>query len=176
MEDKPKLLIIGHGRHGKDTAAEYLRDYYGMKFTSSSYFCAQFVYTSPMFSALYADVDECYRDRHRWRDQWAQLITAYNTPNKTRTASEMFDQGNDLYVGMRKRAELDACRAAGLFDAVVWVDRSEHEPPEPKSSNELTAADADYFLDNNGSMVDLADNIEELMKGLGAWHIAQRAS
>lgn len=166
MESKLKLLIIGHGRHGKDTAGEYLRDYYDMKFTSSSYFCAEFVYQDPFFNVLYEDVNECYRDRHNFRDLWAALITQYNTPDKTRTASEMLAQGNDLYVGMRKRDELEACRAAGLFDAVIWVDRSEHLPPEPKSSNELTMMDADYVLDNNGRMVDLADNIEALMEGL----------
>ena len=166
MEDKLKLLIIGHGRHGKDTFAEYLHAQHGAQFTSSSYFCAQFVYQDPFFNALYEDVDACYADRHKFRDEWAKLITAYNTPNKTRTASEMFALGNDLYVGMRKRDELEACQEAGMFDAVIWVDRSEHLPPEPKSSNELTSDDADYVIDNNGNIVDLWDNGDDLMEEL----------
>jgi hypothetical protein len=32
---KPKLLVIGHGRHGKDTVCEMLRDHYGYTFESS---------------------------------------------------------------------------------------------------------------------------------------------
>ena len=32
----PKLLIIGHARHGKDTVAEILRDTHGYDFVSSS--------------------------------------------------------------------------------------------------------------------------------------------
>lgn len=166
MEEKLKLLIIGHGRHGKDTVGEFLRDNYDMQFKSSSYFCAQFVYQDPIFNAIYEDVDECYRCRHAYRDRWAELIREYNTPNKTRTASEMFAQGNDLYVGMRKRDELEACVAAGLFDAVIWVDRSEHLPPEPASSNELTSDDADYVIDNNGSLLNLFENVAALMEEL----------
>lgn len=167
MTEKLKLLIIGHGRHGKDTVGEFLRDAYDMQFTSSSYFCAQFVYQDPFFNFFYTDVDECYRYRHNFRDRWARLITEYNTPDKTRTASEMLAQGNDLYVGMRKRDELEACQKAGLFDAVIWVDRSEHLPPEPKSSNELTSDDADYVLDNNGNLLELFERVAELMSELG---------
>jgi len=37
----PKLLVIGHGRHGKDTVCEILRDKYGFSFESSSQFCSK---------------------------------------------------------------------------------------------------------------------------------------
>lgn len=36
----PKIIVIGHARHGKDTVAEKLSDIYGLPFTSSSIFCA----------------------------------------------------------------------------------------------------------------------------------------
>jgi translation elongation factor EF-1alpha len=39
---KFKLLVIGHGRHGKDTVCEMLRDDYGYTFESSSKFCSKF--------------------------------------------------------------------------------------------------------------------------------------
>jgi hypothetical protein len=40
-----KLLVIGHGRHGKDTVCEFLRDDYGYSFESSSQFCSKlFIY------------------------------------------------------------------------------------------------------------------------------------
>ena len=38
---KLKLLIIGHGRHGKDTVSEILHDNYGYSFESSSQFCSK---------------------------------------------------------------------------------------------------------------------------------------
>src|SRR6185369_672766 len=38
---KPRIVLVGHGRHGKDTVAEMLRDEYGFSFCSSSLFCAE---------------------------------------------------------------------------------------------------------------------------------------
>ena len=40
-DTKPKIAVIGHGRHGKDTVGEMLRDDYGLTFTSSAEFCAE---------------------------------------------------------------------------------------------------------------------------------------
>ena len=43
--EKFKLLVIGHGRHGKDTVCEILRDKYNYTFESSSKFCSKlFIY------------------------------------------------------------------------------------------------------------------------------------
>jgi hypothetical protein len=36
-----RLLLIGHGRHGKDSAGDILRDRYGLRSVSSSEFAAQ---------------------------------------------------------------------------------------------------------------------------------------
>jgi hypothetical protein len=38
---KPRIVVIGHGRHGKDTVAEMLFEGYNFSFTSSSAFCAR---------------------------------------------------------------------------------------------------------------------------------------
>ena len=38
---KPKVLVLGYGRHGKDTVCEMLEQDYGFQFTSSSMFCAE---------------------------------------------------------------------------------------------------------------------------------------
>ena len=39
-EAKKHIYIVGHGRHGKDTVAEILRDRFGFTFTASSWFMA----------------------------------------------------------------------------------------------------------------------------------------
>lgn len=65
-----------------------------------------------------------------------------------------------IYVGMRSRAEFD--KTKGLFDSVIWVDRSEHVKKEPSSSMELTKEDADFVIDNNGSIEDLRVNVRIL--------------
>ena len=42
---KAKLLVIGHGRHGKDTVSEILCQDFKLSFISSSMFaCKKFIY------------------------------------------------------------------------------------------------------------------------------------
>ena len=161
----PKVLIIGHGRHGKDTVAEILRDYHGYKFTSSSLFCAEFVrHSLEDVGVKYPSLKDCYADRHNHREFWFNAITEYNREDPTRTATEMLASGCDLYVGMRSRREYEACMIAGTFDNVIWVDRSEHLPPEPPESMELRPRDAHYTIDNNGTMRDLWHEIDILQE------------
>lgn len=154
-----KLLIIGHGRHGKDTVAEILRDEFDYKFTSSSQFVGEECIWDNWGCAVYPNFDAMYDDRSNHRTLWADLISAYNTPDKTKTAATMLSRGFDMYVGMRMRDELEACNAVELFDHVVWVDRSKHLPPEPFASMELVKEDADIFIDNNGNLDDLKHHV-----------------
>jgi len=72
----------------------------------------------------------------------------------------MLKRGFDMYVGMRMKAELDACRDAGIFDYVVWVDRSEHLQEESFASMQLKREHADVTIDNNGTLEDLANAVD----------------
>ena len=82
---KLKLLVIGHGRHGKDTVCELLRDRYGYSFESSSQFCSRlFIYNQLKEKYGYADEQACYADRHNHRQEWYEAICAYNVPDAAR--------------------------------------------------------------------------------------------
>lgn len=165
---RPKLLIIGYARHGKDTVGEILRDDYGYKFTSSSMFVAQEVMWDNWGCAVYNDFDEMFEDRVNHRVLWMQMISAFNTPDKTNTASTMLSRGFDMYVGMRRLDELEACREKGVFDYVVWVDGSERHPPETGSMDiTLENAKPDFIVDNNGTLQDLHTNVFDLAQKLG---------
>jgi thymidylate synthase (FAD) len=163
---KPKLLIIGHGRHGKDTMAEKIRDKMGLAFTSSSIFVGEECIWPSWGSERYNSFGEMFADRVNFRKTWADLISAYNTPDKTRTAKTMLDRGYDMYVGMRKQDEFHACQAIGLFDHIIWVDALKRLPPEPKDSNEMVPAMADLYFDNNGPVETMDLFVEELQKFL----------
>ncbi len=173
---RPKLLIVGHGRHGKDTVVEMLRDDYGFKFTSSSLFCLHETIWDNWGCAVYDTVEECFDDRANNRTLWAQMISAYNIPDKTNTAATMLSRGYDMYVGMRMIKELEACKEKGVFDHIIWVDRSEHLPDEPIESMNITEADTDYTIDNNGTLEDLAENVEALMINLGIKKVVATAA
>lgn len=164
MATKPRLLIIGHGRHGKDAVAELLRDNYGLKFKSSSLFVGEEAIWPMWGSERYNTFQEMYDDRHTDNNRavWKGLIKAYNTPDLTRTAREMYMQGFDMYVGMRDREEFEAGRKAGLFDLVIWVDACDRKPLT--EDLDLNKDDADYVIDNNGPQSDLTFGVHRLFK------------
>lgn len=155
---KPRILLLGYARHGKDTVAEILRDNHGYRFISSSEFVGREIIWETWGRTRYNSFSAMFEDRINWRELWMNLISEYNTPDKTRTARTMLERGYDLYVGMRRLDELMSARH--LFDYVVWVDRSEHLPPET-GSMDITRENAkpDYVIDNNGTLKDLERNV-----------------
>lgn len=159
---RPRLLVLGYGRHGKDTVAELLRDMHGFRFISSSEFVGRECLWESWGRDRYTDFDAMYADRHNHRKKWMELIARYNTPDKTRTARTMLERGYDLYVGMRRLDELQASR--NLFDRVIWVDRSEHQPPET-GSTDITRDNArpDLVIDNNGTLDDLRAAVSDII-------------
>lgn len=160
---KPKLLILGYCRHGKDTVSEMLTEFYGLRSQSSSMFAAEkAVY--PLMAEFYPNWEACYEDRHNHRELWYLAIKAYNLRPGPSLAEQLLVE-HDIYTGMRARNELEATRH--LFDLVVWVDASLRLPPEPSSSNDLHASDADYILDNNGPEEALPGEVRKLANHLG---------
>jgi hypothetical protein len=149
--------VIGHGRHGKDTAAALLAKTTGGSSVSSSEFAAQKA-VFPLVSDLYPDWQAAYADRASHRELWYHAIRAYNLRPGPMLAEQILLDYN-IYVGMRSRAEFEKSRK--LFDLVIWVDRSEVLPPEPGNSMELTAGDADWILDNNKCMEHLDGQVQE---------------
>jgi hypothetical protein len=153
-----RILLIGHGRHGKDTVGDMLARLYGLRSVSSSEFAARRA-VFPLVADLYPDWRACYADRHAHRDLWFHAIRAYNLRPGPMLAEQILE-GHDIYTGMRSRAELD--RSRHLFDLVVWVDASDRLPPEAGGSMELTASDADFVIDNNGPPDELPREIARL--------------
>lgn len=160
---KKKLLIIGHGRHGKDTVCEILRDRYGYSFESSSRFLSKlFIYD--MFKDIYnyGSEEECYIDRHNHRAEWHDIISEYNTPDPSRLGREIFKE-HDIYCGLRNKREYHAMKNAKVFDFAIWVDRSEHLPLEDSASMSLEQWMADYTIDNNGTLDELQFGVDQMM-------------
>lgn len=161
-----KLLVIGHGRHGKDTVCERLRDVHGLKFESSSVFCAKlFIYETLKDSHGYNSYEDCYKDRHNHRGLWFSLIHDYCKQDYARLGREIFAE-NDVYCGLRNKSEFHAMRNTGVFDYAIWVDRSNHCDLEPSSSMNLEPWMADYVIDNNGTLDQLNVQVDDLINYL----------
>jgi hypothetical protein len=155
-----KLFIIGQGRHGKDTAADIIKDNYGLTFESSSMFCAEHV-VRPWLTKqgiTYASLEACYDDRANYRMEWYQAIRDYNAGDETRLSSAIFDV-HDMYVGIRSRVEFLASRK--LSDLSIWIDAAERKPQNDPSCK-ILAADADVIVDNNGTEEELEQKLLRL--------------
>jgi hypothetical protein len=166
MNPLPKILVIGHGRHGKDTVCEILRNNYGFAFQSSSEFCARkFIYNVLKHKYRYTSYEECYTDRHNHRSEWFDMIHDYCRDDYARLGRDIFAE-YDIYCGLRNRAEFHAMRNTGVFDYCIWVDRGDHLPLEDRSSMNLEIWMADYVIDNNGDLEDLHRNTCNLIDHL----------
>lgn len=160
-----KLLILGHGRHGKDTVAEYLRDAHGVSFVSSSLFLAETVVRPALVAhgLVYDSLDACYEDRVNHRELWRDIIAEHNAEDAARLAKAVLAV-SDCYVGMRTDREYLAARP--LFDVVFWVDASARGLPNDPSLTIPYRSDEMVLIDNNGSLADTYRQMDEWMRAL----------
>ena len=166
MEKKKfkKLLIIGHARHAKDTFAEILEEHYGLKFVSSSQAAADiFIYDALKDKYNYQNSVECFEDRVNHRAEWYDMICEYNKEDKAKLAKGILEMA-DCYVGMRDRSEILECKNQGLFDIIIWVDASERLPLEDPSSFNIDKSDADFIVDNNGTLEQFRERVLRIGK------------
>lgn len=155
-----KIFVIGHGRHGKDTVGEVIRDMTGLTFESSSMFCAEHVVT-PWLEKLgitYDSLEECYEDRVNHRVEWYNAIRAFNEDDESKLSAAIFSE-YDMYVGIRSRVEFLASRH--LSDLSIWVEASERVP-QIDPTCKILPTDCDIILDNNGTEEELVEKTRRL--------------
>lgn len=150
-------MICGHGRHGKDQFCEFL----GLPFTSSSIIALETVIWPELWN-LYETKEHCFEDRVNKREQWAEMIRAYNTPDLTKLARDIFAQC-DVYCGIRSRDEFLKAREEGLFDLAIWVDAFERVPKHDLTC-EVLKGDCDIIVYNNGTLKELYEKAVNISK------------
>jgi dephospho-CoA kinase len=162
----PNLLFVGHGRHGKDSMAEIMQEYFGLKFKSSSQAAAEiFIYDELKGKYGYKTPEECFEDRVNRRAEWHDLICEYNKEDKAKLAKGILEHA-DCYVGMRDSREIKECIKQGLFDLIIWIDASKRLPLESKDSFNIDINDADIIIDNNGTFEEFKEKVIRLGKVL----------
>lgn len=162
---RPKILVLGYARHGKDTVCEILRDNYGFSFASSSEICCQEV----IFPILkdkygYTSPEECFKDRVNHRSEWYDLIREFNKKDPAKLGKIIFSK-YDIYCGLRSKIEFEALKEQKIFDFSVWIDSSERGiPVEDSSSMTIDNSMAEIRIRNNGSIDSLKKKIDSLME------------
>lgn len=161
-----KLMILGYGGHGKDEVCHTLARLYDLPWQSSSMAAAdKVVWPALRHITGYQSPQQCMDDRRNHRTLWYELIKLYNHHDKARLAREVYED-SDIYCGMRDADELEATRAEGLCDYVVWVHAFHRVPDEDRSSCTVTPDMADYVLDNSGPKADLTQEVTRMMDDL----------
>ncbi len=118
MKESGNLLIVGWGRHGKDTAAMALHGWGDLVYAGSTSWQAL------PFMAKVLGVPEqiAWDERHNNRVRWWQEC------NKLRLQDPLFLvkralQNANIVAGLRDDVEMKAAKASGLFKAILWVER-----------------------------------------------------
>lgn len=143
----PKILIIGHGRHGKDSLGELIcQELPELTFTSSSWFFAEEMFNNQRGNVFYSSVKECFDDRFNCRELWRDKMAEYNTPDASRLAKDILATSN-FYIGMRTQREYQASKK--LFNFIFYVDATKRLTHiEPTFEIEYNSKEM-IFIDNN---------------------------
>jgi hypothetical protein len=159
-----KLFIVGQGRHGKDTVAEFVQKAYGLTFESSSMFCAEHVVTPWLekMGITYDSLEECYEDRVNHRMDWYEAIRSYNKEDESKLSRAIFAK-YDMYVGIRSRVEF--LEARHFSDLSVWVEAADRWPAVDPSCK-ILKEDCDVIVDNNGTIEELYGRLTRLFDQL----------
>ena len=164
IRNQLNILVLGYGNCGKDTAAEYWRDNFGMTFMSSSWAAGEiFIFDLLMKKYDYASKEECFADRRNRRDEWYDLICWYNKDDKTRLAREILSK-TGAYIGMRDRPEVLECKKQNVFDIIIWIDAEERGGKESEDSCTVTKEDADIIITNNGTEAEFKEKLNKVGK------------
>lgn len=160
----PRLVVVGHAQHGKDTVCDFLKELYGYDFQSSSRFCSRlFIFERLKAKYGYVNEEECFLDRYSHRAEWYDLIHDFCAQDLARLGRELYKQ-NLIYCGLRNKKEFFAMQNEVLFDFALWVDASDRKPPESPYSMTIEQWMTDYTIDNNGDLDRLKKNIQILME------------
>ncbi len=137
-----RILIVGHGRAGKDVALDYLASITGLRNAgTTSLYLAKYV-----AKELGVSTEEAYATRHADRDIWYRVGRQIRENNPGILLREALANG-EMTGGLRDAEECVVAR--DIVDLIVWIE------------NDRVAADptvmfgpevADVIVENHGTM------------------------
>ena len=174
-----KLMLIGHQRAGKDTVAGYLYEQYGFtpfRLAQGIYEIAKnYFHMKEKDRQLLIDIGEKMReiDPLVWIKHTLNEVEAFIQDTQLLTGSN--PQGI-VITDVRMKHEFEVLKDAGFIPVYVYAKlktRAGRPGYTPKHENDPTEPKEEEFmklcyktLDNNGSIWELYDQIDDLMKEL----------
>ncbi len=148
-----KILFVGHGRCGKDTACEITAELTHLRNagTFSKYL------TPYVACRLRVSEEQAYRERHQNREVWMDTGNQVRAHDPTAICRMAFANG-DVSGGVRGLPEIVAIRDRRVADLIVWIDRD--VPPDP--TLEFTAEYADVSISNHSTIDEFRARLKHL--------------
>lgn len=159
----PTLNFVGHGRCGKDTAAEHFAAVTGLTYVGS---VSKTV--NPLIAWCLGITDEeSYAARHTHRDYWFHWCNEFRKHDPT-ILVKMTLAHSDICVGTRAKPELLETVACGDIDVVVWINRLniQADPTMEYDAGDVLKLRRWQWLDNNKDVADLQRKTECLAQVL----------
>lgn len=173
----PSFLIIGHGRHGKTEATNYLIEKHGFKAAGSSEICADLL--KPLLDVINGEKPaiEHFNERHELTDViptgrgnseiWNRAISLINAVDKSSLAKHILSK-NDIYTGMRCFREYEASKH--LFNVILYIDAAPRVDYVDPTFNIKFDKTCMRKIINNGVKEDMFKQLDNVI-----WHL-QRGS
>jgi hypothetical protein len=155
-----RILVVGYGRAGKDTAAHLLEKITGIPYAGSTSWAAK----EYMARKLGVHPQVAWETRHQHRELWKRLLDEARESDQTlliRWALESVNEDRSsgilagwrgICAGVRDRAELLAAKEQKIFHHILWIHRA-GTPVDPTVT--FTCEDCDTVILNHGNLDDL---------------------
>lgn len=154
-----KLLLVGPGRCGKDTAGEFLARHTNLKFAGTT---SKFL-TKYVAQELKVDEKKAYEERHANRMTWYTIGNQIRESDPGRLIKEALEEG-DITGGIRDRAEIEWAHHSDLIDLIIWI---ENPSCELDPTLTFTKDWADILILNDGDIKMYYRRLWNLAKSLG---------
>jgi hypothetical protein len=157
-----RVIFVGHGRAGKDTACEHFAAVTGLRNagTTSKYLCEY------VAAKLGLPPDVAYARRHesdRMRIFWYDAGNELRAGGPATLVRMAFEHG-EITGGLRDGAELEAVRAEGLADLIVWV-ANDRVPVDP--TVKFDERHCDIVVPNHGTLAEFRGRLDRLARFAG---------
>ncbi len=155
----PRILFVGWGRCGKDTCGSILHNVGPFVYTGSTSWQA----LPFMSKILRVPPQVAWDERHQHRQFWKDQCDILRKDDELFLIRLALQHGN-VCTGLRADVEMDAAKASGLFDAIVWVER----PGTPEDPTvQFTKDDCTDVLHNDGTLEDLKSLVIQWARSKG---------
>lgn len=148
----PKILFVGYGRSGKDTAGQFLHGRGCLRYGGSTSWAAlpmmaAFLNLHPMYA---------WETRHQHRQTWKEHCDWLRSQGDHCFLMRRALETGNMITGTRGLPEIDAAIAEKLFDSIVWIDNPRVEKDFTVDFGSGKATDV---IINDGTLVQFYDTL-----------------